>query len=59
MNLRLLISSGPRIRPYHLSWRGLLSNWSANTDPHLQEAASPHGSRSGCLQRYMALASHA
>jgi hypothetical protein len=29
----------------------LLSNWSANTDPQLQEAASPRMLRSSCLQR--------
>ena len=29
-------------------------NWSANTDPQLQEAASPQGLRSGQLQRYRA-----
>jgi len=34
-------------------------NWSANTDPQLQEAASPQGLWSGCLQRYVALPSHA
>lgn len=27
-------------------------NWSANTDPQLQEAGSPQWLRSGCLQRY-------
>jgi hypothetical protein len=26
-------------------------NWSANTEPQLQEAASPLVLRSGCLQR--------
>ena len=30
-------------------------NWSANTDSQLQEAASPQGLRSGCLQRYAAM----
>jgi hypothetical protein len=29
-------------------------NWSANTDPQLQEAASPRMLRSGCLQRWAA-----
>ena len=29
----------------------VLLNWSANTDPQLQEAASPQELRSGCLQR--------
>jgi hypothetical protein len=32
----------------------LILNWSANTDPQLQEAASPLVLRSGYLQRYMA-----
>ena len=30
-------------------------NWSANTEPQLQAAASPQVLRSGCLQRYMTL----
>lgn len=29
----------------------MLFNWSANTEPQLQEAASPQRLRSGCLQR--------
>ncbi len=31
--------------------RPLQFNWSANAEPQLQEAASPQGLRSGCLQR--------
>ena len=33
----------------------MLFNWSANTDPQLQEAASPQVLRSGCLQRYASI----
>ena len=29
----------------------MCSNWSANADPRLQEAALPHKAWSGCLQR--------
>ena len=28
-------------------------NWSANADPQQQKAASPHGLRSSCLQRWI------
>lgn len=30
---------------------GVQSNWSANTESHLHEAASPQGLWAGCLQR--------
>jgi hypothetical protein len=33
---------------------GTEANWSANTDPQAQEAASPQVLRSGCLQRWPA-----
>lgn len=34
-----------------MSGINVLLNWSANTDPQLQEAAWPQMLRSGCLQR--------